>query len=143
MYRIDLLKRSCGRFLGALWTPWVALWSFKMLAAAMGALISSNVFVAATAAAKPSEKEIVAKLRDKAMSNTLAYEILETLTTEVGARMAGTPQDAMAVEWGVNKFKELGFDKVWIEPVTFKTWIRKQEAALLVSPYPHLSLIHI
>lgn len=94
-------------------------------------------FVTAMAAAKPSEKEIVAELRDKAMSATLAYEILETLTTEVGARMAGTPQDAMAVEWGVNKFKELGFDKVWIEPVTFKTWIRKQEAALLVSPYPH------
>ena len=42
--------------------------------------------------------DIVAELRDKAMSNTLAYDILESLTTEVGARMAGTPQDAMAVE---------------------------------------------
>ncbi|TQV76613.1 M20/M25/M40 family metallo-hydrolase [Aliikangiella marina] len=87
--------------------------------------------------AQPTEEEIVAELREKAMSNTLAYDILETLTTEVGARMAGTPQDAMAVEWGVKKFKELGFDKVWTEPVTFKTWIRAQEAAVLVSPYPH------
>ena len=92
---------------------------------------------AAYAASKPSESQIVAELRDIAMANTLAYDILESLTTEVGARMAGTPQDAMAVEWGVNKFKELGFDKVWIEPVTFKTWIRKAESAKLVAPYPH------
>jgi len=86
---------------------------------------------------KPSETDIVAGLRDAALNSNLAYDILESLTTEVGARMAGTPQDALAVEWGVNKFKALGFDKVWTEPVTFSTWVRKEESASLVSPYAH------
>ncbi|MDH5435039.1 MAG: M20/M25/M40 family metallo-hydrolase [Gammaproteobacteria bacterium] len=79
----------------------------------------------------------IANLRDQALKSDLAYEILESLTTEVGPRMAGTPQDALAVEWGMNKFKELGFDKVWKEPVTFDTWIRKEETAEIISPYAH------
>ncbi|WP_196137507.1 M20/M25/M40 family metallo-hydrolase [Aliikangiella sp. G2MR2-5] len=83
------------------------------------------------------ETKIVAQLRDQALGSNLAYEILESLTTEVGPRMAGTPQDALAVKWGVEKFKALGFDKVWTEPVTFDTWIRKSEAAEIVAPFKH------
>jgi carboxypeptidase Q len=85
----------------------------------------------------PDETAIVAKLRDQALKSPLAYEILESLTTEVGARMAGTPQDALAVEWAVKKFNALGFDKVWTEPVTYDTWVRKAESAEIVSPYVH------
>ena len=34
---------------------------------------------------------------------------LESLTTEVGPRLAGSPADARAVAWAEAKFKELGF----------------------------------
>ena len=37
------------------------------------------------------------QLRDRAMTKSEAYFILETLTTEVGSRMAGSPGDARAV----------------------------------------------
>jgi len=50
--------------------------------------------------------------------------------------MAGTPQDTMVVKWAVKKFKELGFDKVWTEPVTYPTWKRGVETAQVLSPFP-------
>ncbi len=81
--------------------------------------------------------EKVSTLRDSALTNSLAYDITESLTTEVGSRLGGSKGDALAVEWAVAKFKELGFDKVWTEPVTFPKWVRGVETAEVLSPYPH------
>ena len=85
-----------------------------------------------------SEKELqtAAWLRDTAKRDSSSYTILESLTTEVGARMAGSAGDARAVAWAEAKFKELGFDKVWKEPVTFPTWTRGVEKAEIISPFP-------
>ena len=77
-----------------------------------------------------------AELRDQASASNLAYEIVESLTTEVGPRMAGTPGDARAVAWGKAKFEELGFDRVALEPVTFPVWERRSESGAVVSPFP-------
>ncbi len=79
----------------------------------------------------------VAELRDKALSDSTSYDITESLTTEVGARLAGSAGDARAVKWAVAKFHELGFDKVWTEDVTFPRWVRGVETAQIISPYPH------
>jgi hypothetical protein len=94
----------------------------------------SSLFAAGTLS--PQELEYLKNLRDKAVESTLAYEILESLTTEVGPRMAGTEGDARAVAWAENKFRQLGFDKVWKEPVTFKTWRRGEEYAEIIKPFP-------
>ncbi|AOE50390.1 M28 family peptidase [Kangiella sediminilitoris] len=80
--------------------------------------------------------KVAAELRDEALKSSKGYDIVESLTTEVGPRMAGTPGDAAAVKWGVAKLEELGFDKVWTEPVTFPTWKRGIETAEVVAPYP-------
>ncbi|WP_251357918.1 M20/M25/M40 family metallo-hydrolase [Kangiella sp. TOML190] len=80
--------------------------------------------------------KIAEQLRDEALKSSKGYAIVESLTTEVGPRMAGTPGDAAAVKWGEAKLKELGFDKVWKEPVTFPTWKRGVETAEVISPYP-------
>ena len=79
----------------------------------------------------------VSALRDKALTDTTAYDITESLTTEVGSRLAGSKGDALAVKWAVAKFKELGFDKVTTEPATFRRWTRGIETAHIVLPYPH------
>ncbi len=78
----------------------------------------------------------VSDLRDFALTDNTAYEITESLTTEVGARLGGSENDAKAVAWAVDKFKELGFDKVYTEPVTFPRWLRGVEKAEVLSPYP-------
>ena len=75
-------------------------------------------------------------LRDRAMAGSQAWAVVESLTTEVGPRMAGTPADARAVAWAQAKFKAMGFDKVYLEPVTFPVWVRRHERAEVLSPYP-------
>ena len=77
-----------------------------------------------------------AKLRDAALNDTLAYEIVEGLTTEVGQRLAGTEAEGRARDWAVVKLKALGFKNVRIEPYDMPVWVRGVETAEIVSPFP-------
>lgn len=76
------------------------------------------------------------QLRDKAMHDDTAYKIVESLTTEVGQRLAGGVNDPRARAWAIAKFKALGFDKVYTEPVTYPLWVRRSEHAAIVAPFP-------
>jgi carboxypeptidase Q len=67
------------------------------------------------------------QLRDRALGDDTGWKVVESLTTEVGPRPAGSEADARAVQWAVAKFRQLGFDKVWTEPVTFPKWERRGE----------------
>jgi hypothetical protein len=69
------------------------------------------------------------QLRERALQDDTGWKVIESLTTEVGPRLAGSEADARAVEWAKAKFKALGFDKVWTEPVTFPKWERRGEHA--------------
>ncbi|UHQ25240.1 M28 family peptidase [Lysobacter sp. 5GHs7-4] len=77
----------------------------------------------------------VAQLRERALASDLGYRITESLTTEVGPRLAGSEADARAVAWAQAKFRELGYDKVWLEPVTFPKWERRSEHAAVLGAH--------
>lgn len=102
------------------------------------ALVASSLFSYAAFAEHFTEQQrTTAKaLSEQALSSSLAYDIVESLTTEVGPRMAATEGDAKAVAWATAKLKSLGFDKVWTEPVAYPTWIRGEESAQITAPYP-------
>ncbi len=70
-----------------------------------------------------------ATLRDAALADDTGWKVVESLTTEVGPRLAGSEADARAVEWAKAQFAELGYDRVWTEPVTFPKWERRSEHA--------------
>ena len=72
-----------------------------------------------------------------AQDRNLAYEITAGLTTEVGQRLAGTEQEAMARTWATLKLKALGFQNVRIEPFEMKGWVRGEGKAEITAPYPH------
>ena len=78
----------------------------------------------------------VMALQDKALQDDVAYNIVEGLTTEIGPRQAGTEAEARARDWAVAKLKTLGFSNIRIEPYMMPTWIRGQETAAVVSPFP-------
>ncbi len=78
----------------------------------------------------------VARLRDAALDDTLAYEIVEGLTTEVGQRLAATEAEAEARTWAVAKLKALGFRNVHIETYQMPVWLRGVETAEVVAPFP-------
>jgi len=79
-------------------------------------------------------KDKTVSLRDKAILDDSAYEILKSLTTEVGARHPGTPGEKAGIAWGVNKLKALGFDKVYTEDVKMNGWVRGVETAEILLP---------
>ena len=79
---------------------------------------------------------VVAKLRDGALKDELAYDIVEGLTTEVGPRLAGTEAEARARTWGAARLKALGFKNVRIESYQMPVWVRGEEQAEIVSPFP-------
>ncbi len=84
----------------------------------------------------PEDLKIAEQLRDKALHDDTAWDFTEALTTEIGPRLAGGPNDERAREWTIARFKALGFDKVWTEPVTFPKWERRSESAEVVAPFP-------
>lgn len=76
------------------------------------------------------------QLIDKAQSSDSAYTMVESLTTQVGPRLAGTASDLRAVSWAQSTLENMGFDRVWLEEVTFPVWQRVQESAAILTPYP-------
>ena len=90
--------------------------------------------VAATSAF--SDPQTAAALRDKALKDPTAYSVLESLTTEIGPRPAGSPAAMRARDWGVEKFKALGFKNVHVEPFAKPSWQRGAESAEVIAPYP-------
>ncbi len=74
------------------------------------------------------------ELRERALERDGGFEIVADLTRRIGPRMAGTEADARAVEWAVELLQEIGFDRVWLEPVTFNTWHREFERVTVSAP---------
>lgn len=101
-------------------------------------VISAAFLVSTVSAEVLTEKQnqTVKALQQSSLASDMAYEIDESLTTEVGARMVGTAGDKKAVVWAKQKMRDLGFDKVWSEPVDFVPWERGPASARIVSPYP-------
>lgn len=77
-------------------------------------------------------------LRDRALEDNLPVDIVESVTTEVGPRRMGTEGDKRVIAWSQAKFEELGFDRVWTEPVELdRGWVRGEAQAGIVEPFPH------
>ena len=110
-------------------------------------MIRLTVAAALLAAASPLAAQTippsdqVAALRDAALKDELAYEITEGLTTEVGQRLAGTEAEARARAWSVAKLKKLGFANVRIDTFQMPVWVRGEEQAEIISPFPQKLVI--
>lgn len=108
------------------------------IALALLALASSTA-LAAQHSAPPLPAPVdakVAALRDAALKDDVAYDIVEGLTTEVGQRLAATEAEARARAWGVAKLKALGFKNVHVETYQMPVWLRGEERAEVVAPFP-------
>ncbi len=84
----------------------------------------------------PEIASVAGKLRSEALAGTRAFEIVRSLTFEVGPRSAGSAGDARAVDWAVKKLKALGFENVRAEPVEVPHWERGKNAGSILAPWP-------
>lgn len=80
---------------------------------------------------------VATALRDRALADDTAYRLLASLTTDIGARPAGSAADARAVAWAVAQFRALGYDRVYTEPVSVPAWRRGAESAVVTAPAPY------
>lgn len=97
-------------------------------------LIATPVFASQAFAAEPADT--AAALRDKALTDTTAWTVLEDLTTTVGPRLVGSPGMALAKDWAVKTFTDMGFVNVKVEEFAKPSWARGAESASIVGPYP-------
>lgn len=70
------------------------------------------------------------------LDQDLAYNLVESLTVEVGPRIAGSEADRRAVQWAVKNLQQLGYDKVWTEEFEMPGWTRGTASLEVVSPFP-------
>ena len=75
-------------------------------------------------------------VRDQALKDSTAYKVVESISTDVGPRLAGSEAAARARDWGVATLRTLGFSNVHVEPFPITAWSRGPESAALTAPYP-------
>lgn len=98
-------------------------------------LLALLLLNASSALAQPATPE-VQRLRDAALKDEIAWDIVEDLTTEIGPRLAGTEAEARARDWAVARLRSLGFANVRVEAFDMPVWTRGTESAEIVAPYP-------
>lgn len=110
----------------------------RLLPFALASCLVSPLALAAgkTTVIAASDLRTAEQLRERALHDDTAWDFTEGLTTEIGPRLAGGENDLKAREWVVAKFRTLGFDKVWSEPVTYPKWVRRGEHAEILAPFP-------
>jgi len=99
--------------------------------------ISTLLLFSACGSLKTSSREAQSKtLIKNALKDPTGYKIIESLTTEIGPRPAGSEQEKRARDWAVKKMKDLGLKNVHIESFEVPHWERISEEVRILSPNP-------
>lgn len=106
---------------------------FLAAAATVAALVCP---AGASPASTEASLETAARLRDEALAGSGAFDIVRSLSLEVGPRLAGSAGDRAAVAWAHETLESLGFDRVWSQPVTVPHWDRGTAEGWILDPYP-------
>lgn len=83
-----------------------------------------------------SQEDTAVQLMEMGLESDTGYEIVRSLTTEVGPRLGGSQQEARARDWAVQMFTELGFSNVRIQTFDMPYWDRGAISTSIVTPYP-------
>lgn len=81
-------------------------------------------------------KATAEQLMEQAVQGNAAYATVESLTTEIGPRLAGTQAEARARDWAVARLEALGLQNVRVETFQVQGWQRGEERAEITAPFP-------
>ena len=98
-------------------------------------LVSGSSVMAQTSVVTPEAEATARQLMAEALDSDLAWDIVESLTTEVGPRLAGSEAEARARVWGQALGEELGFDRVTVEEFDLPYWERGDMSITMTAPY--------
>lgn len=74
--------------------------------------------------AQKEDSLFIRSLFNEALTKGRAHEDLRSLCKDVGARLSGSPEAQMAVEWSKARMESYGFDKVYLQPIKVPHWER-------------------
>ena len=94
------------------------------------------LFLPLSVLANTNLQKDVDRLFELSQKSNLGYEIVESLTTQVGARPGGSEAEKRARDWAVKQFKKLGLRNIQIEPFPVHHWKRISESAEITRPFP-------
>lgn len=95
----------------------------------------------AIATLPPSLEAQVTALREAGLADDVGLKFVEDLTTEVGARLAGSEAEARARAWAIRRLTAMGFENVRSEEFPVPYWARITEGAEIVAPAPQKLVI--
>lgn len=88
-----------------------------------------------------SQLDTAKALAKSAEQDQIGYNLVESLTTKIGPRLAGSEAEARARQWALDELKALGFNNVRIETFEVPLWQREIERAAIISPYPQALVV--
>lgn len=98
--------------------------------------------IAAPASLNDGTMPALSAIAGQGMMDSHAYEYLEQLSDDIGARLTGSPQCEAAVQWSLAKMRAIGLRNVHAEPWQISHgWTRISASAEIVSPAPHKLMI--
>ena len=91
-----------------------------------------------------NDSVFIRKIYDEALLRGRAHEDLRQLCKDIGARLSGSAEAQMAVEWSEKKMKEYGFDKVYLQEIKVPHWERgTKESAWIRTKSGKLIKLHL
>jgi hypothetical protein len=114
----------------------------RVIVIVLAALVAPLVAALAQTPSAPSVvvparvEDALERLRVRALASNNAYEIVESLTTEVGPRLAGSPGEARARDWAVAMLRAQRFENVRVETFDIPYWRAIRQTAEITAPAP-------
>ena len=90
----------------------------------MKLLLPLLFFVQLGSIAQKSDSLFIRSIYTSALVDGHAHENLRSLCKDVGARLSGSAEAQMAIEWSKRKLEGYGFDKVYLQEITVPHWER-------------------
>lgn len=97
--------------------------------------VFSHLAVANPPVISDEQKDTATQLMQSALQSDLGFQIVESLTTEIGPRLGGSEAEKRARDWGLNLGNTLGFDQVFIEEFSMPFWDRGHLHIAMIAPY--------
>ncbi len=99
-------------------------------------LLTATSALAAPDRLTPDRLTQAAALRDTALAKSEAWPLLESLTTNVGQRLAATPAEARGRDWAVKAMAAAGLVNIRTEAFPMPLWERGTETAEITGAAP-------
>ena len=82
---------------------------------------------------------LIKSIFDTSLTKSKAYEWLDYLSNQIGGRLSGSLEAQRAIEYTKSELDQLGFDKVWLQPVMVPRWVRGPKEFALIETEPGIT----